>query len=65
MTPTIHRAALSEKTHLRGLVHVARSRGPRDRSWHIWIGPAGLHLFWPDVQKSRPAWCRQGREPLE
>jgi hypothetical protein len=50
MTPSIHRAALSENTHLRGLVHLARSRGPRERCWHIWIGPAGLHLFWPDAQ---------------
>lgn len=30
---------------------------------HLWIGPAGLHLFWPDVWKSRPDWCRAWREP--
>lgn len=65
MTPTIHTAALSERHHLRGLVHLARSRGPRDRSWHIWIGPAGIHVFWPDLHKSRPGWCRLWREPLE
>jgi hypothetical protein len=24
---------------------------------HVWVGPAGVHLFWPDVWKSRPDWC--------
>jgi hypothetical protein len=64
MTPIIHTAALSEKTHLRGLFHLARSDGRRNRSWHFWVGPAGLHVFWPDLYTSRPGWCRRWREPL-
>jgi hypothetical protein len=29
---------------------------------HFWIGPFGLHLFWPEVWKSRPDFCRHWRE---
>jgi len=35
-----------------------------NRSLHVWLGPSGLHLFWPDVWKSRADWCSKWREPL-
>ena len=63
MTPTTRTAALSEKQSLRGLVHLARERTAGDRSWHLWLGPAGLHVFWPDLRRSRPDWCARWREP--
>ena len=38
----------------RRLVFVEGSPG----GLHIWVGGWGLHLFWPDVWKSRPDRCR-------
>jgi len=65
MKPTTYTVAFGEKQHLRGLLHLSRQRAPGDRSWHIWLGPAGAHVFWPDMHKSRPGWCPQWRQPLE
>lgn len=33
--------------------------GPR--SLHVWFGPAGVHIYWPDVWRSRGAWCARWR----
>jgi hypothetical protein len=41
------------------------SRSNSDGALHLWLGPVGAHPFWPDVWKSRPAWCGRWREPLE
>lgn len=35
-----------------------------NRSLHVWVGPAGIHLFWPAIWKSRPDWCSNWREPI-
>jgi hypothetical protein len=37
----------------------------RDCSLHLWVGPAGVHIFCPDVHKSRAGWCSRWWEPLE
>ncbi len=29
----------------------------------LWVGPAGLHLFWP-LWRSRLDWCANWREPI-
>jgi hypothetical protein len=29
---------------------------------HVWIGPVGAHLFWPNVLKSRPDYCKNWRQ---
>jgi hypothetical protein len=49
---------------------ISRKRGPGllyiqhvRHGVHVWIGPAGLHLYWPDVWASRLDWCRTWREP--
>lgn len=42
------------------LVFVERA----DRALHVWVGPLGAHLFWPDVWRARPGWCRRWRDPL-
>jgi hypothetical protein len=44
---------------LNGLLDISKGDG----SYHIWVGPAGLHLFWP-LWQSRPGWCRQWRREL-
>lgn len=31
---------------------------------HIWIGPVGIHLFWPDFWKSRPDYCSDWRSEV-
>lgn len=28
---------------------------------HVWAGPIGLHLFWPDLWKSRLDYCAPSR----
>lgn len=33
----------------------------RRNDLHIWVGPLGLHLFWPDLYKSRPDLQRDWR----
>lgn len=35
------------------------------RGVNVWVGPFGLHLFWPDVWKSRLGFCRPWRQPLD
>jgi hypothetical protein len=45
---------------VRALLEVERE----SRGLHVWLGPFGLHLFWWDVWKSRPDFCRNWREPF-
>lgn len=33
-----------------GLLFVTRHPG----GVHVWVGPLGVHVYWPDVWKSRP-----------
>ena len=30
---------------------------------HVWVGPFGVHIFWPDFWKSRPDFCADWRRP--
>ncbi|MBK5233895.1 MAG: hypothetical protein JJE13_13060 [Thermoleophilia bacterium] len=39
-----------------GPFEVIREQTPGDRTVHIWLGPLGAHIFWPDFWKSRPDW---------
>lgn len=34
---------------------------PGDGSLHVWVGPVGVHLFWPRIWKSRPDYCGEWR----
>ncbi len=31
-------------------------RQPKEEIIHIWLGPLGAHIFWPDIWHSRPDW---------
>jgi hypothetical protein len=62
MTTHTYTVAYSHRQHLGGLLHLSRQRSDHERIWHIWIGPVGLHVFWPDVRSSRPGWCRSWRD---
>ncbi len=62
------RVLTSEETAGRGFV-IGKTRASlgviyvewHEDDLHIWVGPVGLHLFWPDLWKSRPDWCADWR----